>query len=197
MPDSFGPATCHRRDMLKAAACGFGGLAFQGMLSSLARAAGAAATTKSPLAARPGHFAPRAKRVIFLFIQGGPSQIDLFDPKPLIARKHGERIKPPVDGHKVTIGVDKYLALAPAIPVRPRGESGMMISDLMPHLAGVADDLCLLRAMHTDSEAHAPATLQLHTGVPIDVRPSMGSWFSYGLGTENRKLTKLHHDRSG
>jgi hypothetical protein len=106
----------------------------------------------------------------------------------LIAKKHGEKISPPVDGHKVTIGVDKYLALAPAVRVRPRGDSGMMISDLMPHLASVADNLCLLRAVNTDNEAHAPATLQMHTGVSIDVRPSMGSWFSYGLGTENENL---------
>ena len=168
--------------MLHTAACGFGGLAFQGMTSRLARAAGGALV--EPCAA----FHPAAKRVIFLFMHGGPSQLDLFDPKPLIARKHGEKISPPIDGHEVSIGVDKYLALAPAAPIRPRGESGMMISDLMPHLAEVADDLCLLRAMHTDNEAHAPATLQLHTGVSIDVRPSMGSWFSYGLGTENENL---------
>jgi len=168
--------------LLRLAACGFGGLALQGMMSGLARAA------TGPLAARPPHFAPRAKRVIFLFIQGGPSQLDLFDPKPLIAKKHGEKISPPIDGHKVTIGVDKYLALAPAVRVRPRGDSGMMISDLMPHLASVADNLCLLRAVNTDNEAHAPASLQLHTGVSIDVRPSMGSWFSYGLGTENENL---------
>ncbi len=109
-------------------------------------------------------------------------------PSRLITRKHGEKISPPIDGNKVTIGVDKYLALAPVAPVRPRGASGMLISDLMPHLASVADDLCLLRAVHTDNEAHAPATLQLHTGVSIDVRPSMGSWFSYGLGTENENL---------
>jgi hypothetical protein len=168
--------------LLRTTACGFGALAFQGMMSSLAKAAG------GPLASRPPHFAPRARRVIFLFMQGGPSQLDLFDPKPLIARKHGEKISPPIDGNKVTIGVDRYLALAPAAPIRPRGDSGMMISDLMPHLASVADDLCLLRAVSTDNEAHAPATLQLHTGVSIDVRPSMGSWFSYGLGTENENL---------
>jgi hypothetical protein len=171
-----------RRQMLRAAACGFGSLALQGMMSSLARAAG------SPLAARSPHFTPRAQRVIFLFMQGGPSQLDLFDPKPLIGRKHGTKISPPVDGNKVTIGVDQYLALAPVAPIRPRGASGLMISDLMPHLASAADDLCLLRAVHTDNEAHAPATLQLHTGASIDVRPSMGSWFSYGLGTENENL---------
>ena len=173
---------CDRRQLLRAAACGFGSVALTGMMSGLARAAG------RPLAARAPHFGPRAKRMIFLFIQGGPSQLDLFDPKSLITRKHGEKIRPPIDGNKVTIGVDKYLALAPIAPVRPRGKSGILISDLMPHLASVADDLCLLRAVHTDNEAHAPATLQLHTGVSIDVRPSMGSWFSYGLGTENENL---------
>jgi hypothetical protein len=152
------------------------------MMSSLARAAA------GPLAARPPHYAPRAKRVIFLFMQGGPSQSDLFDPKSLIAKQHGRKVSPPIDGREVTLGVEKYLAMAPVAPVRPRGESGLMISDLMPHLASMADDLCLLRAVHTDNEAHAPATLQLHTGVSIDVRPSMGSWFSYGLGTENENL---------
>jgi hypothetical protein len=172
----------NRRQILCAAGCGFGSLALHAMMSSLALAAG------SPLAARKPHFAARAKRVIFLFMQGGPSQGDLFDPKPLIKTKHGTKIAPPVDANKVTIGVDKYLALAPIAPVRPRGASGMMISDLMPHLASVADDLCLLRAVHTDNEAHAPATLQLHTGFSVDVRPSMGSWLSYGLGTENENL---------
>ncbi len=181
-PSSRASACSDRRQFLQAAACGFGSLALQGMMSGLARAA------SGPLSARAPHFAPRARRVIFLFIQGGPSQLDLFDPKPLITRKHGEKISPPIDGNKITIGVDRYLALAPVAPVRPRGASGMMISDLMPHLASVADDLCLLRAVHADNEAHAPATLQLHTGASIDVRPSMGSWFSYGLGTENENL---------
>ena len=171
--------TPNRRRFLQASACGFGGLALQHMLSNVAVAA------SNPLAVREPHFAPRAKRV---FIAGGPSQPDLFDPKELIRKKHGEKISPPVDGREVTVGVDKYLALAPVAPVKPRGQSGMMISDLMPHLSSVADDICMLRAVHTDNEAHAPATLQLHTGVGIDVRPSMGSWFSYGLGTENQNL---------
>jgi hypothetical protein len=171
-----------RRDWLRTAACGMGGIALQGMLAQWAHAAA------NPLEARQPHFTPRAKRVIFLFMAGGPSQPDLFDPKPLIAKKHGEKISPPVDGREVTIGVDKYLALAPNVPIRPRGQSGMLMSDLLPNLARVADDLCLLRAVHTDNEAHAPATLQLHTGVGIDARPSMGSWFSYGLGTENDNL---------
>ena len=101
---------------------------------------------------------------------GGPSQMDLFDPKPYIAKMHGKGVSPPVDGREVTLGVDKYLALAPNVPIRPRGECGMLMSDLLPNLAEMADDLCLLRAVHTDNEAHAPATLQLHTGVGIDAR---------------------------
>src|SRR5438034_6115386 len=142
------PIRVSRRQLLQRTACGFGGVALGGIFSELARAA------TGPLADRPPHFQPRAKRVIFLFMSGGPSQPDLFDPKPLILRKHGETISPPVDGHEVTIGVDKYLALAPNVPIRPRGECGMLISDLMPNLAKVADDLCLLRAVHTDNEAH-------------------------------------------
>src|SRR5262245_20088629 len=184
MSNSFLSGPCDRRQWLRVTACGFGSLALQGMMSSLARSA----SPSGPLAARPPHFAPRARRVIFLFMHGGPSQLDLFDPKPHITKKHGAKISPPIDGHEVTIGVDKYLALAPVAPIRPRGDSGLMISDLMPHLAGVADELCLLRAVHTDDEAHAPAILQLHTGVSIDARPSMGSWLSYGLGTENENL---------
>ncbi|MDB5386240.1 MAG: hypothetical protein JWM11_1886 [Planctomycetaceae bacterium] len=175
-------STFSRRQLLQNAACGFAGLALASMASDLARAA------TGPLAVQQPHFPPRAKRVIFLFMAGGPSQPDLFDEKKLIIQKHGEKISPPVDGREVSVGIDKYLALAPNIPIRPRGQSGMTISDLMPHLSKVADDLCMLRSVHTDNEAHAPATLQLHTGVSLDVRPSMGAWFSYGLGTENQNL---------
>ncbi|MDR3632515.1 MAG: DUF1501 domain-containing protein [Isosphaeraceae bacterium] len=176
------PTRLSRRQLLQRSACGFGAVALGGIISELARAG------TGPLADRQPHFRPRAKRVIFLFMSGGPSQPDLFDPKPLIYKKHGERISPPVDGHEVSIGVDKYLALAPDVPIRPRGECGMLISDLMPNLARVADDLCMLRAVHADNEAHAPATLQLYTGASVDVRPSMGAWVSYGLGTENQNL---------
>ena len=171
-----------RRQLLQTAACGFGSLAFQGLVTSLAQAAG------GPLEARAAHRVPRAKRIIFLFMAGGPSQPDLFDPKPLIMKHHGQTVAAPVDDRQLRVGVEKFLAMGPVAPVRPRGESGMMISDLMPNLAGVADDLCLLRAMHTDNKAHAPATLQFHTGTLAEARPSMGAWISYGLGTENENL---------
>ena len=171
-----------RRQCLQTAACGFGGLALEGLAAKTAQAA------SSPLAVRTPHHVPRAKRIIFLFMAGGPSQSDLFDPKPLITQKHGETVEAPVDDQQIRVGVEKFLAMGPVAPVRPRGESGIRISDLMPNLAGVADDLCLLRAMHTDNKAHAPATLQFHTGTLAEALPSMGAWISYGLGTENENL---------
>ena len=167
-----------RRQWLRQTCCGFGGLA----LADLALAA------TTPAAARVAGPAPRAKRVIFLFMAGGPSQPDLFDPKELLRRKHGESIAPPVDPTLETVGTDRFLALAPIAPVRPRGQSGTMISDLMPQLAEIADDLCLLKAVHADNNQHAPATLQFHTGTQTEVRPSMGAWIDYGLGTENDDL---------
>jgi hypothetical protein len=171
-----------RRQLLRTAACGFGSVALQGMVSNLASAA------NQPLGRHVPDHPHRAKRVIFLFMAGGPSQPDLFDPKPIIARYHGKRIAAPVDKHQIRVGVDQFLAMKPVAPVRPRGECGMLMSDLLPNLARVADDLCLMRAMYTDNKAHAPATLQFHTGTLSEVRPSMGAWISYGLGTENKNL---------
>jgi hypothetical protein len=172
------PSHLSRRTWLRHTACGFGAMA----LHNLVRAA------TIPLAARVPGMVPKAKRVIFLFMQGGPSQPDLFDPKDYIARMHGKTISAPINPNELRVGTDKFLALATQSPVRPRGDSGMMISDLMPHTASIADEICMLRAMHADNNQHAPASLQFHTGVTADVRPSMGSWISYGLGTENQNL---------
>ena len=172
-----------RRELLRAAACGFGGVALHSMTSDLAAAA------VKPLAVRAPHHSAKAKRVIFLFMAGGPSQADLFDPKPLIVKNHGELVAAPVDDEQIRVGVERgFIAMGPVARVRPRGESGMRISDLMPNVASVADDLCLMRALYTDNKAHAPASLQLHTGSLNESRPSMGSWVSYGLGTENENL---------
>jgi len=169
-----------RRRLLQNAACGFGGLALQAILAGKAQAA-----NESPGAP---HFPPRAKRAIFLFMQGGPSQHDLFDYKPRLIKDHGRRVGANVKERGLTLGVDQYLTLGPGERFAQRGESGLWMSDLLPHLATVADDLCLLRAMQTDNNAHAIATLQLHTGATTDVRPSLGAWISYGLGTENQNL---------
>ncbi|MFO1095332.1 MAG: DUF1501 domain-containing protein [Planctomycetaceae bacterium] len=171
-----------RRALLRTTACGFGGLALNGMTAGVARAA-------SSVAERAPHFSPRAKRVIFVFLAGGPSQADLFAPKDYITAHHGQAIEPPVkDDGQVRVGIAQFLPMAPVAPVRPRGESGMLVSDLLPDLSGMVDDLCLLRAVVADNKAHFPATLQFHTGHIAEARPSMGSWISYGLGTENDNL---------
>lgn len=172
------PLPLSRRQWLKRTACGFGALA----LSDIVRAA------TNPLAARIPGIVPRAKRVIFLYMQGGPSQMDLFDPKDFINRRHGQKIDSPLRPEVTQVGTEKFLALAAMAPVRPRGQCGMTISDLMPHLASVADDICLLRGMNTDNPQHAGAALEFHTGTFAEARPSMGAWISYGLGTENQDL---------
>jgi uncharacterized protein (DUF1501 family) len=172
----------NRRQCLQRAACGFGALALHDMLYA------AASESANASAGRVLDVTPRAKRVIFLFMAGGPSQMDLFDPKDYIRDKHGEAIDSPLDKNVTQVGTEKFLALGAMAPVKPRGRSGMMISDLMPHLASIADDICLLRGMNADNPQHASATNQFHTGSFTEVRPSMGSWISYGLGTENQNL---------
>ena len=167
-----------RRDWLSRTACGFGAMALHDLVSA----------ASNPLASKAPGMPARAKRVIFLFMQGGPSQPDLFDPKDYIKRMHGRTITAPVNTNELRVGTDKFLALATQTEVRQRGQSGMMISDLLPHTATIADEICMLRAVHADNNQHAPASLQFHTGALSDVRPSMGSWISYGLGTENQNL---------
>ncbi len=172
----------NRRQCLQQSACGFGALALHDMLHA------AVDQSTSASNGRVLDVIPRVKRIIFLFMAGGPSQMDLFDPKDYIRRKHGEPIDSPLDKNVTQIGTEKFLALGAMAPVKPRGQSGMMISDLMPHLAGIADDICLLRGMSADNPQHASATNQFHTGSFTEVRPSMGSWISYGLGSENQNL---------
>lgn len=172
----------NRRHFLNCAACGFGGVALQAMLADVASAA------SSPLASRAPHFEPRAKRVIFLFMAGGPSQHDLFVPKPRLVREHGQRVGVTNLPRGIPVGTEKFLTLGPAAEFAPRGQSGAMISNLLPRLAEVADELCFLHGMQVDNPAHDLATLQFNTGVITELRPSMGAWVSYGLGTENANL---------
>jgi hypothetical protein len=160
-----------RRQTLQTLSSGFGYLAFSA-LSTMASERAA-----NPLAPRQPHFTPRAKRVIFLAMQGGPSHVDTFDHKPLLTRDHG---KPSSRGNASLLGSP--------FEFRPNGESGLMISSLFPHLAGHADDLCLINSMHTDLPNHPQATTQMHTGNFQFVRPSLGAWTLYGLGTENDSL---------
>ena len=176
--DTFSPVT--RRDMLQHTAAGFGWLAFAAMNAELTRAADG---FESPLASRPSHFTGTAKRVIFLFMQGGPSHLDTFDWKPELEASGGKTVSSP-DGDRRNGGK----LLAPQFKFSPQGQSGLPISELFPQLSRHADDLCLLNGMHTSNAAHPQATIAVHTGSVNFVRPSLGSWVTYGLGSENQDL---------
>ncbi|MDA7613884.1 DUF1501 domain-containing protein [Verrucomicrobiales bacterium] len=168
-----------RRDLLKATSCGFGYLA----LAGLANEASAANGYQSPLAPRPTHFGARAKRVIFMFMQGGPTHLDTFDYKPELAANDGKTVSSALLGGKREVRL-----LGPQYEFSPQGSSGLMMSSLFPHLAKHADDLCLINGMFTDSPAHPQASVMLQTGSTNFVRPSLGSWVIYGLGTSNQDL---------
>lgn len=168
-----------RRQLLQRAACGFGSVALAGLLGEQA------AARTNPLAPKPPHFAPRAKRVIFVFMQGGPSQVDTFDYKPRLQRDDGNRVPFLVAR---TRKVTPERVFASPWKFRQYGESGRWVSELFPHLAQIVDDLCFIHSMHTEGVAHGPATLFLHTGATNLVRPSVGAWVTYGLGTENDDL---------
>src|SRR5687767_2859967 len=161
-----------RRHMLRTAACGFGYLAFAGLA---AQQAAAEAGYTSPLAMKPAHFPAKAKRVIFLFMQGGPSHVDTFDYKPKLQEDNGKR-------------ANRGTVLGSPWQFKQHGKSGLWISDLYPNVAKYADDLCIVNSMHTDTPAHPQATIKLHTGNAQFVRPSLGSWVLYGLGTSNQNL---------
>lgn len=176
-----------RRTLLKQAAAGFGYLAFAGLC---AEAADTPSATPGPLSPKTPHHRPRAKRVIFLFMHGGPSQTDTFDYKPRLNRENGKPCpfqlpKGLADGES-----DKQLPPLLGSPwkFRRHGSSGLWVSDLLPETASCADDLCVIRSLHTEGQAHGEATLRLHTGASSLVRPSVGSWVTYGLGSENANL---------
>ncbi len=171
-----------RRAALRAAGCGFGYLGLAGLLAEEA----AAARLDNPLAARAPHFEPKAKRVIFLFMHGGPSAVDTFDPKERLEKDHGKPLpfKRPLAFSDAPAGP---LMKSPW-PFKPGGQSGIPVSDLFPHVREVVDDLCLVRSMVGEGVDHGAALLQTFTGSSTFVRPSMGSWVVYGLGTENQNL---------
>lgn len=171
-----------RREMLKQSACGFGYLALAGLAAKQAAAATSTAST-GPLAPKAPLFPAKAKRVIFMFHQGGPSHVDTFDYKPSLARDDGKA--PGESGFYK--GGNRKLMKSP-FAFSQHGKSGLPISELFPSLAKHADKLCLLNGMHTDLPNHPQASVQLHTGSFQFVRPSMGAWVLYGLGTENDEL---------
>ncbi|MDC0936473.1 DUF1501 domain-containing protein [Pirellulales bacterium] len=172
-----------RREMLRASACGFGQLCLSAIAaqSTLATALG----TVDPLPAQIPHLPARARRVIFLFMWGGPSHVDLLDPKPVLQQRSGEQLTGRDVGMKQE-GLGKLYGSP--FKFSQRGASGIWMSELFPHLARNADKLCVVRSMHTEGNAHGEALLRLHTGQANLVRPSVGAWVSYGLGCESENL---------
>jgi hypothetical protein len=172
-----------RRQMLRQSTVGFGYLALSALLAE--EAAAEKPSSPDPLAPKPPHFPARAKRVIFLFMKGGPSHVDTFDYKPLLQRDHGKPL--PFAKPRVQFAPTGNLLRSPW-RFRQYGQSGIAVSELFPHVARCVDDLCFLHSLHGTNAAHGGALLKLHTGSDNFVRPSMGAWVTYGLGTENRNL---------
>ncbi|MCB1244635.1 MAG: DUF1501 domain-containing protein [Verrucomicrobiae bacterium] len=175
-----------RRQVLQTAGAGFGALALQTLLGG--ESASVAASPRNPLAALAPHFAPRAKSVIFLFMYGGPSHVDLFDPKPALAKWHGQPI-PVWKKEDAFMGAKtKNVAMASPYSFAKQGQSGIEMAETFPQLARHADDLCVIRSMHAESNNHGPALFQMNSGFIQAGRPSMGSWVTYGLGSESENL---------
>ncbi len=175
----------HRRCFLQQAGFGLGSIA----LADLLRRDAVASTRTDPLAPRPPHFPPRAKRVIFLFMAGAPSQLDLFEPKPELVRLHGQPVPPSfLEGLNDSLIRGSARVLASPRTFTRHGASGMDFSDYLPHLATCADELCMLRTMHTDTSNHDPAQLLMQCGVPRFGLPGMGAWVTYGLGSASQNL---------
>src|SRR6266705_1455512 len=169
------PCLWSRREMLQRMCTGFGVVSLAGLLGPEALAAASAE--------RRPHFAPRAKRVIFLFLNGGPSHLDTFDPKPALKECAGQQ--PAGELYRKNKGSG---FMPSPFEFHRCGQSGLEISETLPNLARIIDDCCIVRSMHTDVPNHEPALLQMHTGNIQPIRPSMGSWMLYGLGSENQNL---------
>ena len=169
--------TLSRRDLLQVSSAGFGSLALAGLLG--------AEQPKGPLDIRSPHFLAKAKRVIFLFMHGGPSQVDTFDYKPLLKRDHG---KPLPFARPKVVSSETFNLLQSPWSFKQYGQSGAWVSSLFPEVAKCVDDLCIIKSMHGSNSRHGGALLELHTGSDTFIRPSMGSWVTYGLGTENSSM---------
>ena len=195
------PFPCHeiaapafsRRDFLRRTALGFGSLAFSCLMSQNFAVGGTSGASVSPLASKPPHFPARAKRVIMIFLEGGLSHHDTIDYKPDLIRFHGHPLPESLIPSAMKKGEGEKLEFfgtlkAPVADFRRRGESGLWISDAFSEIGSLADDLCILNGMVTDSTEHLSAKQQMHTGMTVLPRPSMGAWLLYGLGTENQNI---------
>jgi hypothetical protein len=177
-----------RRDFLATSASGIGMLALASILGDEGLLAAEAA--RDPLAPRPPHFAPKAKSCIFIFMEGAPSQMDLFDPKPKLNELNGQKLPDSLTKEVRFAFIQKETAVLMGSPrkFQKHGQCGTELSDLLPHLGSCVDDIALLRSMHTEQFNHHPGQLMMNCGVPVFGRPSMGAWLNYGLGTESKNL---------
>jgi hypothetical protein len=173
-----------RRQLLQSTACGFGHVALMGMLNGASQRLEAGAVSSGTQPLQMPHFAPRAKRVIFLFMHGGVSHVDTFDPKVQLDRMHGKPLPFETPLQFAAVG---NLLKSPW-KFRHYGKSGLPVSDLFPQVGSVIDEICLIRSMHAEQVDHGGAILQLHTGSAVFTRPSLGAWVTYGLGSENENL---------
>jgi len=174
-----------RRSLLATAGTGFGLLALADLLAAEEKKSADADRAANPFAVRKPHHAAKAKRVIFLYMPGGPSHVDLFDPKPRLARDNGKPL--PFEKPKLERTKTGNLLASPW-KFGKHGQSGVEVSELLPRVASCIDDICVIRSMHADNINHTGAALQMCTGEQAFSRPSMGSWLVYGLGTENQNL---------
>lgn len=185
-PDCFPSKRLSRRALLAQSACGLGTIALASLLAEQGWAATPGAknsvATNPP---RPTHFKPRAKRVVVLFMDGGVSQVDSFDPKPKLSAEHGQPFKMAIDATQFDqVG----RTMGTPYKFQQYGKSGISVSSLFPHIATCVDDLCVVRSMQSPFAEHSQSCLLLHTGHPLQGRPSMGAWLSYGLGNECANL---------
>jgi hypothetical protein len=181
--------TTTRRDFLSRVGLGFGGLAFAAMVADEeARADVPPIDPLRPVAARPGHFGAKADRVIFLFMEGGPSHIDLFDPKPELTRRNGQPLPASFGKVFTPMGVGGNNLLATRRKFKQHGQSGTWVSDWYPHVAKVVDEVALVRSCWADGVNHVGSVCQMNTGSILAGRPSLGAWVTYGLGTPNQDL---------
>ena len=176
------PWGLNRRELLFRAANGFGGLALAAMLAEDAAGAG---RSLDPMLVRAPHFEPKAKSVIFLFMDGGPSHVDTFDPKPRLREENGKPL--PLKLPR-TANASNTTLLGSFWDFHKYGQSGMEVSDLFPNLATCADDLCMIRSMVSDFSEHTAGNYFMHSGSSLQGRPSMGAWVTYGLGSPNKNL---------
>lgn len=182
-----------RREFLTTSASGIGGLALLSLLTQEGLVSAAPkdlSAITNPLAPKAPHFAPKAKSCIFIYLEGAPSQLDLFDPKPKLRELSGQKLPDSMTQNVRFAFIQKESAVLLGSPreFKPHGQCGMELSDYIPHIGSCADDICLIRSMHTDAFNHHPGQLMMNTGVMTFGRPSIGAWLNYGLGCESQDL---------